>query len=157
MRHSDRVPPKTMRKLDIYWEVGRPLRIDYIVTTWLHDRSGRPLGYFAFDRLKPDFTDRDLLVLQTLRPHLAQLARNAARRLPASKDGLTPREHEVLALVAQGKENWEIASLLYIAPGTVHKHLDNIYAKLGAHNRAEAVARAREDARQPTGDPRNTF
>jgi DNA-binding CsgD family transcriptional regulator len=142
LRCSDRIPLREMRKTELYWEVGRPLHIDYIVTVWLHDGHGRPLGYFAFDRLKPDFTDHDLSVLQMLRPHLAQLARNASCRLPASKNGLTPREREVLALVAQGKENWEIASLLYIARGTVHKHLDNIYAKLDAHNRAEAVARA---------------
>lgn len=81
--------------------------------------------------------------LLRVRSHLAQLARNTSQRLPASENGLTSREREVLALVAQGKENWEIAALLYIASGTVHKHLDNIYAKLGAHNRAEAVARAR--------------
>jgi len=145
LRWSDRLPLREHRKLDIYWEVGRPLRIDYQISVWLHDRTGRPLGYFAFDRHKPDFADRDVRLLETLRPHLAQLARNASRRLPASKNGLTSREREVLSLVAQGKENWEIASLLYIAHGTVHKHLDNIYAKLGAHNRAEAVARARED------------
>jgi DNA-binding CsgD family transcriptional regulator len=146
LRWTDRLPLREQRKLAIYWEVGRPLRIEYQITVWLHDRNGRPLGYFAFDRRRPDFSDRDLSLLQTLGPHLAQLARNASQRLPASKNGLTSREREVLALVAQGKENWEIASLLYIAPGTVHKHLDNIYEKLGAHNRAEAVARARQDA-----------
>lgn len=144
LRVTDRVPLREMRKLDLYWEVGRPLRIDYVANVWLHDRTGRPIGYFAFDRKKPDFSDRDLFLLETLRPHLCQLARNASRRLPAAGNGLTSREREVLALVAQGKENWEIAALLYIAPGTVHKHLDNIYEKLGAHNRAEAVARARE-------------
>jgi DNA-binding CsgD family transcriptional regulator len=148
LRVTDRVPLREMRKLDLYWEVGHPLRIDYMVNAWLHDRSGRPIGYFAFDRKKHDFSDRDLFLLETLRPHLCQLARNASRRLPASSNGLTSREREVLALVAQGKENWEIAALLYIAPGTVHKHLDNIYAKLGAHNRAEAVARARLEAEE---------
>lgn len=148
LRVTDRVPLREMRKLDLYWEVGHPLRIDYMVNAWLHDRSGRPIGYFAFDRKKHDFSDRDLFLLETLRPHLCQLARNASRRLPASSNGLTSREREVLALVAQGKENWEIAALLYIASGTVHKHLDNIYAKLGAHNRAEAVARARLEAEE---------
>jgi DNA-binding CsgD family transcriptional regulator len=145
LRHSDRQPLRDLRKLEIYWEVGRPLHINYVLTMWLHDRTGRPLGYFAFDRQRHDFSDRDLFLLETLRPHLAQLARNASRRLSASKNGLTSREREVLALVAQGKENREIATLLYIAPGTVHKHLDNIYAKLGAHNRAEAVARTRQE------------
>jgi DNA-binding CsgD family transcriptional regulator len=146
LRVTDRVPLSEMRKLDLYWEVGRPLRIDYIVNVWLHDRTGRPLGYFALDRKNPDFSDQNLFLLETLRPHLCQLARNAYRRLPASSSGLTSREREVLAFVAQGMENWEVAALLYIAPGTVKKHLDNIYTKLSAHNRAEAVARAREQA-----------
>jgi DNA-binding CsgD family transcriptional regulator len=146
LRWSDRLPPRTMHKLAIYHHVGRPLRIEYSISVWLHDRVGRPVGYLAFDRLKPDFTDRDLLLLETLQPHLRQLVHNAAQRLPAAVDGLTPREHQIVTLVAHGRKNHEIATLLYIAPGTVHKHLDNIYAKLGAHNRAEAVARLRTDS-----------
>jgi DNA-binding CsgD family transcriptional regulator len=54
---------------------------------------------------------------------------------------LTAREHEVLALVALGKTNAEIARLLWLAPGTVRKHLENVYAKLGVHTRTAAVAR----------------
>ena len=50
---------------------------------------------------------------------------------------LTVREREVLAWVAQGKMNTEIAQLLWLAPSTVSKHLENVYAKLGvnAHRR----------------------
>jgi LuxR family maltose regulon positive regulatory protein len=40
--------------------------------------------------------------------------------------------------------NEAVAHALVIAPGTVKKHLDNIYGKLGVHNRTEAVARARQ-------------
>jgi LuxR family maltose regulon positive regulatory protein len=40
--------------------------------------------------------------------------------------------------------NEAVAHTLVIAPGTVKKHLDNIYGKLGVHNRTEAVARARQ-------------
>jgi DNA-binding CsgD family transcriptional regulator len=54
---------------------------------------------------------------------------------------LTPREREVLAWVARGKTNSEIARRLCLAPGTVGKHLENVYAKLGVSTRTAAVAR----------------
>lgn len=54
---------------------------------------------------------------------------------------LTPREREVLAWVARGKTNAEVARLLWLAPSTVRKHLENIYAKLGVTTRTAAVAR----------------
>jgi DNA-binding CsgD family transcriptional regulator len=53
---------------------------------------------------------------------------------------LTPREREVLAWVARGKTNAEIARLLWLAPSTVRKHLENLYAKLGVKTRTAAVA-----------------
>jgi DNA-binding CsgD family transcriptional regulator len=55
---------------------------------------------------------------------------------------LTRREIEVLAWVAVGKTNAETAELLSIAPGTVKKHLDHIYDKLGVGTRTEAVVTA---------------
>jgi DNA-binding CsgD family transcriptional regulator len=54
---------------------------------------------------------------------------------------LTPREREVLAWVARGKRNAEVAELLCLSPGTVRKHLENVYAKLGVNTRTAAVAR----------------
>jgi DNA-binding CsgD family transcriptional regulator len=54
---------------------------------------------------------------------------------------LTGREREVLAWVARGKTNAEIAELLWLAPSTVRKHLENVYAKLGVNTRTAAVAR----------------
>lgn len=53
--------------------------------------------------------------------------------------GLTRREAEVLTWVARGKSNAEIAAALFIAPGTVKKHLEHIYAKLGVRTRTEAA------------------
>ena len=53
---------------------------------------------------------------------------------------LTDREREILELVAAGKTNAEIAETIWIAPGTVRKHLENIYEKLGVHSRTAAVA-----------------
>jgi LuxR family transcriptional regulator, maltose regulon positive regulatory protein len=57
---------------------------------------------------------------------------------------LSPREHEVLGLVAQGKTNPEIAATLVLSEHTVHRHVANILAKLGASSRAAAVATATE-------------
>jgi DNA-binding NarL/FixJ family response regulator len=66
---------------------------------------------------------------------------------PAADDlteqtSLTAREREVLALLADGQSNREIASSLYVSLPTVKTHLAHIYAKLGARNRNEALGRA---------------
>ncbi len=57
--------------------------------------------------------------------------------------GLSPREAEVLLLVAGGGPNREVAAELGVRPSTVKKHLEHVYAKLGVHTRTAAVARAR--------------
>lgn len=57
---------------------------------------------------------------------------------------LSEREREVLRLLATGRSNREIAQDLFVAPGTVKAHINNIYRKLGARNRAEALAKARD-------------
>jgi DNA-binding NarL/FixJ family response regulator len=59
-------------------------------------------------------------------------------------DPLSERELEVLALLATGRTNAEIARHLFVAMGTVKSHTNNIYRKLGAKNRADALARSRE-------------
>lgn len=55
--------------------------------------------------------------------------------------GLTAREQEILAWVARGKTNAEIGEALWVSPGTVRKHLENAFAKLGVRTRTGAVAR----------------
>ncbi len=85
-------------------------------------------------------------------PHLllAELRALGARSGPAHRAGvsrydepLTPREDEVLALVADGRSNGEIARHLFISTKTVSVHVSNVMAKLGAASRTEAVAVAR--------------
>lgn len=63
--------------------------------------------------------------------------------VPVSGDGpLTTKERQVLAELAAGASNKEIAAALHVSAGTVKTHLSNIYAKLGAQSRHEAVAQA---------------
>jgi DNA-binding NarL/FixJ family response regulator len=57
---------------------------------------------------------------------------------------LTPRELEVLRLVARGRSNSQIAEELFVTVGTVKSHVHAISGKLGAANRVEAVVRGRE-------------
>jgi LuxR family maltose regulon positive regulatory protein len=59
-------------------------------------------------------------------------------------DPLSPRELEVLQLLAEGLSNKEIASKLVVTPGTIKQHLKNICRKLAVHGRMQAVRRGRE-------------
>lgn len=77
----------------------------------------------------------------------AQRAAKDARRLLAwlggrrgGEGGLTPRETEVLALVAEGLSNPQIAERLVVSEHTVHRHLSNIFTRLDVSSRAAAVA-----------------
>jgi DNA-binding NarL/FixJ family response regulator len=63
---------------------------------------------------------------------------------PDGRIQLSPREQEVLGLVAQGRTNAEIAAALVLSEHTVHRHVANVLAKLGAASRAAAVAIATE-------------
>lgn len=67
------------------------------------------------------------------------LTQSNVPRNQARLDGLTPREHEVLTLLADGASNPEIADQLSISPKTVARHRENIMAKLNLHSRAELV------------------
>lgn len=66
------------------------------------------------------------------------------RSTPGGASPLTPREEEVLRLVAAGLSNGEIASRLVLSIHTVHRHLANVMRKLDASSRTAAVARAGE-------------
>jgi ATP/maltotriose-dependent transcriptional regulator MalT len=71
---------------------------------------------------------------------VAERRRGARNQLD---DALSGRELEVLNLLASGRTNSEVARDLFLSVGTVKSHTNNIYRKLGARNRAGALARAR--------------
>lgn len=80
-------------------------------------------------------------VLATARAAHLELPSNIPASPPAQL-GLTQRELEILALVAEGSSNRQIGAALYISPKTVSVHVSNILAKLGVSSRGEAAALA---------------
>ncbi len=80
------------------------------------------------------------------KPLLAELTAQGSASAPATATGgpgLTPRESEILALVAEGRSNGEIGKQLFISTKTVSVHVSNILGKLDAASRTEAAAVAR--------------
>ncbi len=81
----------------------------------------------------------------------AALARRIANffAAPAASESvafpeLTPREREILELIAAGRSNAQIASALFLAPKTVRNNVSNVFAKLQVADRSEAIVRARD-------------
>jgi DNA-binding NarL/FixJ family response regulator len=74
----------------------------------------------------------------------SRLSRLAPMPVESMADPLSPRELEILRMVATGASNREIAESLIIAEGTVKNHLTNILSKLNVRDRMQAVLRAKE-------------
>jgi PAS domain S-box-containing protein len=99
------------------------------------DGSERMVEWRARWRFAPS---RHLIALREIRPRALPLVTSDDQTVPR----LTPREREVLQLAADGRSTRDIAGLLVVSPGTVKTHLQHIYAKLDARDRASAVATA---------------
>jgi DNA-binding NarL/FixJ family response regulator len=85
-------------------------------------------GYFE----KQNF-ERRLFLLEVSKAALPML-------MDENRYNLTDREKQVMSLLAQGKENKEIADELFISPNTVKRHIKSVFAKMDVHSRAGAVA-----------------
>ncbi len=157
-RLSETASVRSLRALEVYRRVYRPLGIEYaIAVTLRHALDG--LLIVTLMRSDRDFTlwERDLL--NRARPFMIQGYRNAVEHTRIAgepsqghgdrdflvgaliAEGLTVREAQVLALVAMGQANREIAVALGVSHRTVHKHLERCFRKLGVGTRVQAAAR----------------
>jgi RNA polymerase sigma factor (sigma-70 family) len=125
--------------LDRYFG-GTGLGLPDQLASWLRERrraaAPDPLRVVIGDRSLIVHSEEDALLLEE------------RQLLPR----LTPREREILDLVADGKTNAEIAERLWVSPGTVRRHLENVFAKLGVHTRTAAARFVREQ--HPSGPQR---
>jgi DNA-binding NarL/FixJ family response regulator len=83
---------------------------------------------------------------------LLKTAQRTSQRPARLPDGLTDREAEVLALIANGRSNVEIARELYVAEATVKTHINRIFAKTASRDRAQAAVYAHRHGLAGTGD-----
>lgn len=105
---------------------------------------GQSLRLVLFRGPGPDFSERDRALIALLRPHLHEAYLTAERRRQGTPE-LTPRQRELLRLVAEGHTNVQIGRCLGLSEGTVRKHLENIFARLDVSSRTAAVVRAFPD------------
>jgi two-component system NarL family response regulator len=95
-------------------------------------------SYFLKDVKGRELVDAIRAVHAGQRPLPQEIASCLAERIPCPE--LSPREMEILKLIAHGASNKEIAARLTISEGTVRVHASNVFAKLGCSDRAQAVA-----------------
>lgn len=164
VRMSDIISRVRYHDLPIYREYFLPVGLDHVLDLGLSAARQRYRSLVLLrGRDVGDFSERDRGVLEVLRPHLrAREALADLRRRARDADGattrqdptgdqqvsLTAREREILHLVGKGHTNAQIAAELWITPGTVKKHLEHVYEKLGVGGRAAAATsvQARSDA-----------
>lgn len=149
-RWSDFYSPHELREQPLYAEFFGPSGVKHFMSIGFPAPPGRTRNLLFFRNSGRDFTDRDKLLLQLLRPHLYQLDLGSERRRQGVPR-LTAREWDVLKLVAQGYSNAEIARLLFTSISTVRKHMEHIFDQTGVRTRTAAVARMMPNARRSAG------
>jgi DNA-binding NarL/FixJ family response regulator len=140
-------------------EATRRIRADHpvtqvvVLTTYSDDESiigalqAGALGYLTKDASRAEIGRAVLAAAAgqaVLDPAVQQRLLSAAVRAPATQpdhdpDELTPRESDVLRLIAAGKSNREIARALYVSEATVKTHVNRIFAKTGSRDRTQAI------------------
>jgi DNA-binding NarL/FixJ family response regulator len=146
-----------------------------VLTTYSDDDSiigalqAGALGYLTKDATRAEIGRAVLAAAAgqaVLDPAVQQRLLSAAVRAPAATtepgavgdDELTPRETEVLRLIAAGRSNREIARVLFVSEATVKTHVNRIFAKTGSRDRSQAVHYAYQhgyaDPETPPAPPR---
>ena len=142
-------------------EATRRIRADHpqtqvvVLTTYSDDESiigalqAGALGYLTKDATRAEIgraVHAAAAGQAVLDPAVQQRLLLAAARAPAPQpdqdhdpDELTPRESDVLRLIAEGKSNREIARALYVSEATVKTHVNRIFAKTGSRDRTQAI------------------
>jgi DNA-binding CsgD family transcriptional regulator len=161
-RFSDVATAAELHATNLYREFYGPLGLEYQVAFTLPSEHERVLA-LALSRSSAEFSDLERDLLNDARPYLIQAYRNALEHsrlrselevrsygdpLPLDDAGLhaeltsrgiTPRQAEVLALLATGRSNRAIAVTLNLSERTVQKHLQLSFRKLAIHTRGDAV------------------
>jgi DNA-binding CsgD family transcriptional regulator len=148
---SDFYSARQWRSTGMYCDVYRPQGLEHMLTVCLTGASaapgsqagpGRSVRMFLTRGPGPGFSGRDRALIELLAPHLRQAYRDAELRRRGQPPRLTGRHWELLRLVAAGHTNEQIARRLGISAGTVRKHLETIFMRLGVSSRTAAVTRA---------------
>ncbi|MEU8232237.1 response regulator transcription factor [Actinoplanes sp. NPDC048967] len=126
-----------------------------VLTTYSDDRSvldavrAGARGYLTKDaggeqihEALRQVVDDHAVIDPAVQRHLVDAIAGEPAPRPGFPDGLTPREAEVLSLMAGGLSNAEIAARLTVSEATVKSHVNHLFAKIGARDRAQAVAYA---------------
>lgn len=126
---------------------GSPDALIVVLTTYDGDEDVfRALESGAKGYLLKDCSTEDLVgAIRKIAAGGTHVSEHASAQLAGramAGAAVSPREVEVLRLIAAGKSNKEIASLLFISEGTVKTHVINIHNKLGVRDRTEAVVTA---------------
>jgi DNA-binding CsgD family transcriptional regulator len=155
-RFSDVVSRSELHSLALYREFYAELGVEYQIAFVVKVSPPLYVGV-ALSRCARDYTDAEQTLLDRARPYLIQIYRAALTHSTLAADlrarvptgvaverllerGLTRREAEVLARVARGLSNADIAAELRVSERTVGKHLQRCYRKLDATNRSHAAA-----------------
>jgi DNA-binding CsgD family transcriptional regulator len=150
VKTSDFYSTRQWHSTGMYSDCIRPQGVEHHLMLALPELPGAAAAPERYVRLVfhrcpgPDFSERDRALLVLLRPHLYQACLDAERRRhPVPR--LTPRQNDLLRLLAAGHTNTQIARRLGISEGTVRTHLENIYERLNVSSRTAAVIRAFPD------------
>lgn len=138
-RFSD-FAPRAKASYGAYWDAMSEAGIADAVCTTSYGRN-RAIASLHLGFLDPEMAPDDVLAIQFAGLMLTEHLMTFAAPGDDSDIKLTDRERDALAWVAEGKSDWEISVILGVSETTVRFHVDNGRKKLGAVNRAQAVAR----------------